>query len=130
MVFSGCFTSAADFGLSLINFDRYPRETIERDYRCRPRLARDLGPGSRQDELIGPAQTPCFRVLKTHLAAAATKHEVGFHIGIITAGACAITVGGESHHLRRYDKFFCPAGLTLHYAPAPACEILECLPPA
>jgi mannose-6-phosphate isomerase len=118
-----------DFGLSLINFNRYPRETIERDYRCRPRTARDLGAGSRQDELIGPAQTPCFRVCKTQLAAPAIKQEFSFHIGILTAGACAITVGGETHHLHRYDKFFCPAGLTLHYAPAPDCAILECLPP-
>ena len=119
-----------DFGLSLINFNRYPREAIERDYRCRPRPARDLGGGSRQDELIGPGQTPCFRVLHTRLSAPATKHEAGFHIGILTAGACAITVGGETHQLRRYDKFFCPAGLPLHYAPAPDCEILECLPPS
>lgn len=119
-----------DFGLSLINFNRYARETVERDYRCRPRPGRDLGAGSRQDELIGPGQTPCFRVLKTHLAAPVTKHEASFHIGILTAGACAITVGGETHHLRRYDKFFCPAGLSLQYTPTPDCEILECLPPA
>ncbi len=118
-----------EFGLSLINFNRYSRETIERDYRCRPRLARDLGPGSRQDELLGPAQTPCFRVLKTHLAGPAAKHETSFHIGILTAGTCTITVGGETHSLRRYDKYFCPAGLTLEYAPTPGCEILECLPP-
>jgi mannose-6-phosphate isomerase len=119
-----------DFGLSLINFNRYSRETIERDYRCRPRPARDLGGGSRQDELIGPAQTPCFRVLKTHLAGPVTKHETSFHIGIITAGTCAITVGGETHQLRRCDKFFCPASLPLQYAPAPDCAILECLPPS
>jgi mannose-6-phosphate isomerase len=119
-----------DFGLSLINFDRIPRETIERDYRCRPRALRDLGGSSRQDELIGPAQTPCFRVLKTRLVAPATKSETSFHIGIVTAGACSVSAGGETHLLRRYDKFFCPAGLALDYAPAPTCEILECLPPA
>jgi len=119
-----------DFGLSLINFNRYPRETIERDYRCRPRPVRDLGGGSRQELLIGPDQTPCFRVLQTRLSGPATKQENSFHIGILTAGACTITIGGESHHLRRYEKFFCPAGLPLHYQPAPGCEILECLPPA
>ncbi|HUG13277.1 MAG TPA: class I mannose-6-phosphate isomerase, partial [Opitutaceae bacterium] len=118
-----------DFGLSLINFDRIPRETIERDYRCRPRLLRDLGTGSLQNELIGAAQTQCFRVLKTLLAGPATKSEASFHIGIVTAGACTVSVGGETHQLRRYDKFFCPAGLALNYAPSPACEILECLPP-
>jgi len=118
-----------DFGLSLINFDRIPRATIERDYRCRPRLLRELGGGSRQDELIGPAQTPCFRVLKTRLAAPAVKSEAGFHIGIVTDGACVISADGESHTLRRYDKFFCPAGIELRYEPSTSCEILECLPP-
>lgn len=118
-----------DFGLSLINFTRHSREEIERHYRCHPRPGRDLGAGSRQDELIGPAQTPCFRVLKSHLTAPATKHEPSFHIGILTAGTCAITVGGETHHLGCYDKYFCPAGLPLRYGPDPGCEILECLPP-
>lgn len=118
-----------DFGLSLINFDRIPRETVERDYRCLPRLLRDLGGGSQQSELIGPAQTPCFRVMKTRLAAPASKCETGFHIGIVTDGACAISAGGETHMLRCYDKFFCPAGLALRYEPSPTCEILECLPP-
>lgn len=119
-----------DFGLSMIDFTRYPREAIERDYRCPPRLLRDLGGGSRQDALIGPDRTPCFRVNHTRLAGPVTKQEESFHIGIITAGDCAVTAGGRTHPLRRYDKFFCPAGLPLHYAPAPACEILECLPPA
>jgi mannose-6-phosphate isomerase len=118
-----------DFGLSLINFDRVPRETIERSYRCRPRHARDLGGDSQQDELIGPAQTPCFRVMRTRLAAAAVKSESSFHIGIVTEGACKISAGGETHLLHRYDKFFCPAGLALRYEPAPSCEILECFPP-
>jgi mannose-6-phosphate isomerase len=118
-----------DFGLSLINFNRYPREVIERDYRCRPQPGRDLGGGSRQDVLIGPARTPCFRVHKLHLAGPAAKSETGFHIGIVTAGDCTVTAGGETHRLRRYDKFFCPAGLTLGYTPGPGCEILECLPP-
>lgn len=118
-----------DFGLSMIDFTRYPREAIERDYRCPPRLLRDLGGGSRQESFIGPDRTPCFRVNRTVLAGPATKHEASFHIGIVTAGACTVTAGNESHVLRRYDKFFCPAGLPLHYAPAPAGEILECLPP-
>jgi len=118
-----------DFGLSLINFNRYPRETVERDYRCAPRRLRALGTGSHQDELIGPEKTPCFRVHQTHLAGPASKNETSFHIGILTAGSCTIAVGGETHRLQRYDKFFCPAGLALDYRPDPACEIIECLPP-
>ncbi len=118
-----------DFGLSMINFNRYSREAIESDYRYRPRIRRELSPASRQEELIGPAQTPCFRVHKLTLKSSAEKQEDSFHIGIITAGACAITVGSETHRLCRYDKYFCPAGLTLAYVPESGCEILECLPP-
>lgn len=119
-----------DFGLSLINFDRVPREVVERDYRCAPRRLRELGPGSHQDELIGPDTTPCFRVRRTHLGGPVAKSEQSFHIGIITTGNCTITVGGETHPLRQYDKFFSPAGVNLEYRPDSACEILECLPPA
>jgi mannose-6-phosphate isomerase len=118
-----------DFGLSLINFDRVPIETVEREYHCQPTLLSDLGFGSHQFELIGPAQTRCFRVHKTRLVAPAAKSEESFHIGIVTTGACSIEVGGETHSVRRFDKFFCPAGLALHYEPSPDCEILECLPP-
>lgn len=118
-----------DFGLSLIDFTRRPRAEIERDYRCRPRPRRDFGGGSRQAALIGPEQTPCFRVQLTELAGPVTKAEASFHIGIVTAGACRITVGGATHLLRAYDKFFCPAGLALTYVPAPRSSILECLPP-
>lgn len=118
-----------DFGLALIDFTRRPREEIARDYRCRPRPWREFGGGSRQTTLIGPEQTPCFRVQLTELAGPVTKAEASFHIGIVTAGECRISVGGATHRLRTHEKFLCPAGLALHYAPAPRCRILECLPP-
>lgn len=118
-----------DFGLSLIDFTRRPRAEIERDYRCWPEPLREFGGGSRQTALIGPAQTPCFRVQASAFTGPVTKAEAGFHIGIVTAGECRITAGAEAHHLRTYEKFLCPAGLALHYAPAPHCRILECLPP-
>ena len=54
-----------DFGLTMVDFTRHSREEIERDYRCRPRRRRELGPDSWQDELIGPERTPCFRVRKS-----------------------------------------------------------------
>lgn len=120
-----------DFGLSLINFNRYPRETIERDYRCRPHARRALSEKSWQDTLIGPAQTPCFRVGQTHLHDPLTKTESSFFIGIVTAGACTLTVNGRRHRLQRYDKFFCPAGLgPVLFEPEPHAAILECYPPA
>lgn len=122
---------SVDFGLSMIDFTRHPREAIERTYRCRPADRRELGARSWQETLIGPDRTPCFRVTKSHLHDTVTKTESGFHIGIVTAGACTVSAGGHEHRLRQYDKFFCPAGLgPLRYTPEPGAEILECHPPA
>lgn len=119
-----------DFGLSMIDFNRYPRETIERDYRCRPARLRALGPASWQDTLIGPDRTPCFRVLRTELRDAVAKAEDSFYIGILTEGACTVEAGGETHRLNRYDKFFCPAGLgPVRFRPEPCAVIVECHPP-
>lgn len=120
-----------DFGLSMIDFTAYPREVIERDYRCLPANRRKLGPNSWQESLIGPDRTPCFRVTKSHINDSVVKEESGCHIGIVTSGACIVSSGGREHRLRQYDKFFCPAGLgPLHFSPEPGAEILECHPPA
>lgn len=118
-----------DFCLDVFDYSAWPASRLRVVAACPPRRRRALGPDSYQDDLIGPERTPCFRVRSSHLRGPVTKSEDSASINLITAGACAITAGGETHHLRRYDKFFCPAGLTLHYVPAPDCEILECLPP-
>jgi mannose-6-phosphate isomerase len=119
-----------DFGLSMIDFARYPRDVIERNHRLAPRHLRSLGVNSWQDELIGPQNTPCFRVRKTHLGEPVTKTEDSFYIGIVTEGACTATVGGETFQLNCYDKFFCPAGLGgVRFEPQPRAAIVECFPP-
>lgn len=119
-----------DFGLSMIDFTAYPREVIDRDHRLQPRRLREFDGGSWQDELIGPENTPCFRVRKTHLRGAVTKSEESFYIGIVTEGACTATVGDETFQLNCYDKFFCPAGLGgVHFEPHSHAAIVECLPP-
>lgn len=121
---------SVDFGLSLINFNRYSRETIERDYRCAPSQRRTLGPSSWQESLIGPDKTPCFRVGKSVINEPVTRSEDSFYIGIVTGGACRVTAGGETHQLQCYDKFFFPAGLdSIKIDPEPQTEIIECYPP-
>ncbi|MBI5380499.1 MAG: class I mannose-6-phosphate isomerase [Opitutae bacterium] len=120
-----------DFGLSMMDFNRYPLDVIDRTLRGRPRRVRALGPNSWQDQLLGPDQTPCFRVLKTHLREPVEKAESGCFIAIVTAGACTIETAGERRQLRQYDKYFSPAGLgPVRLIPEPACELLECYPPA
>ena len=120
-----------DFCLDLFNFTPLTAPDLDARVRCRPRRLRDLGPGSWQDELIGAAQTDCFRVAKTHLAAPVLKDETSCAIAIVTSGEVTLTASGESHRLRQYDKVFLPAALgPVAFAPAPRAEILECYPPA
>jgi mannose-6-phosphate isomerase len=120
-----------DFCLDVFNLAPLTAADLDARVRCHSRRLRDLGAGSWQDELIGPAQTDCFRVAKTHLAAPVVKHETGCAVAIVTAGEVNLTAGGETHRLRQFDKVFLPAGLgPVAFAPAPRAEILECFPPA
>lgn len=119
-----------DFGLSMIDFNRYPLDVVARDFCCVPGARRELGSGSWRDELIGPARTPCFRVAKSHLHDSVTTVGDSFSIQIVTAGSLDLECGGRRIPLRTYDKFFLPAGIgpvTLH--PHSHAELLECLPP-
>ena len=120
-----------DFGLALLDFTARPRAEIDRDYRCRPRRLRDFGPGSWQEELIGPKETPCFRVNRTRVGGRLVRPGGEFAIGIVTAGAVMAAAGGETHRLKAYDRFAVPAGLgDLTLTPEGSAEIVECYPPA
>jgi len=119
-----------DFCLDVFDFSAWPSSRLAVEAACPAKRRRALGPDSWQDDLVDAARTSCFRVRRTRLGGAIVKQEKDFHIGIVTAGAVTLSVGGETHYLRRYDKFFVPAGLEgLHYAPEGTAEILECYPP-
>ncbi len=121
-----------DFALTVFNFAPLTPVDIDARIRCEPRRLRDYGPGSWQEELIGARQTDCFRVCRTHLGGAVVKDETSAVIAIVTQGTVMAEVGGETHHLRTYDKVFLPARLgPVTFTPAGShAEILECLPPA
>jgi mannose-6-phosphate isomerase len=121
-----------DFALDV--FDLAPLDAAKFDarVRCRPRLLRELPGGGREDELIGPERTDCFRVTKTHLRAPASRTVTGtFSIAIVTAGAVSAETAAGSLELRTYDRVFIPAALgDLRWSPlTPSAEILECHPP-
>jgi mannose-6-phosphate isomerase len=121
-----------DFALSVFNFAPLGAADLAQRVRCRPRPLRAFSGGSGQEELIGPAQTDCFRVLRTRLLDPVVKTEDSAVIAIITSGTVLAEAGGESHRLETYAKCFLPAGLgpvKLTPVNGPA-EILECLPPA
>ncbi|MSU24269.1 MAG: hypothetical protein EXS32_10655 [Opitutus sp.] len=121
-----------EFCLDVFNLAPLTPAAVDTRVRCRPRRLRALGPSSYQDELIGPNQTDCFRVLHSTLDAPVLKTEPAATIAIVTHGSVSAAAGGEVHHFRCYDKFFLPAGLgPVRFTPAPGgCGILECLPPA
>ncbi len=119
-----------DFALTLFNLAPLTSADLASRVRCLPRRLRELGPGSHQDELIGPAQTDCFRVIRTTLRGPVVKDENSAVIAMVTRGVVTASVGGDSHRLDTYDKFFLPARLgPVTYTPEPEAEILECHPP-
>jgi mannose-6-phosphate isomerase len=121
-----------DFGLTVFNFSPLDAAALDTRVRCRPRRLRDFGPGSYQEELIGAAQTDCFRVLRTTLAGPVVKDESSAAIAIVTRGTVIASVGDTTHRLRPFDKIFVPAALgPVAYTPESGdAELLECLPPA
>lgn len=120
-----------DFALSVFNLAPLTPVDLEGRVRCRARRVRDLGPGSFQEDLIGPEQTDCFRVARTHLAGPVVKDETGAVIAIVTRGDLIVEVGGERHPLHTYEKFFLPAEIgPVKFIPTGGdAEILECRPP-
>ncbi len=120
-----------EFCLDVFDLAPRPLDVVETRHRCAPRRLRELGPGSWQEEFIGPDHTPCFRVCRSHVAASLFKTETEAHIVIVTEGACVLAVGGETHALRFGDKAFLPAGLgPVAIQPATSgCVLLECFPP-
>lgn len=119
-----------EFCLDVFNLTPLTAAEIDVCVRCRPRRVRALGPSSHQDELIGPNQTDCFRVLKSYLDGPVVKDETTCTIAIVTAGAVTVEAGGERHRLNTYDKVFLPAGLgRTTFTPEPRAELLECQPP-
>jgi mannose-6-phosphate isomerase len=121
-----------DLALRVFNLAPLGPAELARRVRCTPRLRRDLGAGSVQEELIGPDRTDCFQVRRTLLRAPVMKHEEAPVIAIVTSGTVLAEAGGETHRLETFAKFFLPAGLgPVRLTPlAGNAEILECLPPA
>lgn len=120
-----------DFGLSMIDRQAYPLADLDTNFRCQPHDRKSLSAGSWRETLIGPDQTPCFRVQQTHVHDACQRADETFSINIVTEGELDVQAGETTHRLKTYDKFFCPAGLPpLALNPTTgSAKILECFPP-
>jgi mannose-6-phosphate isomerase class I len=122
-----------DFALTVFDLAPLDSAAIETRVRCHPRRIADHGGGSYTEELIGPAQTDCFRVTRTSLAGAVERLTGAFSIAIVTEGRIrATTPNGQTVELNCYDRVLIPAGLgALTWEPlTPAAAILECHPPS
>jgi mannose-6-phosphate isomerase len=120
-----------EFCLDIFDYSAWPASRLAVEAACPPRRRRALGPDSSQDNLIGPERTSCFQVRKCHLRSPVEKTESSALVALITEGTCAVSAGGETHRLQRYDKIFIPAGLgPVHFQPSPTATFLECYPPA
>ncbi len=119
-----------DFALEVIDSAEHPVAEIDARWRCRPRRRRDLAPASWQEELIGPEQTPCFRVRRLVLNDEVVEQEPEFQIAIVAKGACTVSASAGACALRTHGKFLMPAGLgPVRISPEPGTEIIQCLPP-
>jgi len=119
-----------EFCLDVFDLTPWPAARVTIDALCPPRRRRALGPDSYQDDLIGPERTPCFRVRKSYLRGPLLKREEGFHVGIVTAGACTLEAAGRSHRFETHSAFVIPARAgEVRFSPDPVTEILECFPP-
>jgi mannose-6-phosphate isomerase len=116
----------------VFNFAPLTAAELDVRVRCRPRRLRPLGPIAYQDELIGPNQTDCFRVLKSAPPRPDREDRIRPVIAIVTSRRRdRDRRRPKATGLRTYDKVFLPAGLgPVEFTPEPAAEILECLPPA
>lgn len=119
------------FGVSMVDRTAYPLDEIARRFHCPGRLDEESPEGCDRSLLIGPEQTPCFRVNELNIRRACHYPLDTFAIHIVTAGQVEATTPAGTTLLKTYDKFFYPAGLpavTFRPVNGPA-QILECLPP-
>ncbi len=119
-----------DFGLSLFNFEPLSQEEVLKHSRVQPLKVLQLNTESWTEELIGPAQTDCFRIEKTIVKGKVEKKKNTYQIGIVTKGELRLRKGQEELVLKEYEKYFLPASLLEYEIESRiGAEVLEIYPP-
>jgi len=120
-----------DFCMDVFDFTKLSvPEAVEQFFKS-PKIERYYGDNSFQETLINENITDKFRVKKSTISGTVKKTEQDFYIGIVVNGECNIKVGKEAVQLKKFDRFFCPAGVDVAtISSGSAVEILECYPPA
>lgn len=119
-----------DFCMDVFDFSPLSVEQAISKFYQQPKIEHHYSNHSFQETLIDQTVTDKFKVKKSTINGVVKKTEQDFYLGIIVKGECNITIGDEITELKKFDKFFCPAGVectTIHSESG--VEILECYPP-
>ena len=120
-----------DFCMDVFDFTQLSvPEAIDKFFQ-QTRVEHHYSDNSYQETLIDENITDKFRVKKSTIVGTFEKAEKDFYIGIVVAGECSINIGDETLELKKFDRFFCPAGVDVAtVSTRVGVEILECYPPA
>jgi len=119
-----------DFCMDVFDFTKLSVPDAIDKFFQQPRVAKHYSNNSFQETLIDQNVTDKFRVKKSTFNGVVEKSEHDFYIGIVVTGECRITIGDETTVLKRFDRFFCPAGVDMTTISTElGVEILECYPP-
>jgi mannose-6-phosphate isomerase len=115
--------------LDVFNFDPVPPEQVDAEFRCDPIVISTDEQGNSLEELIGANDTSCFIVKRSTVKGGFKRDEDAFFYGIVTDGSGTFCIGDEVTQLNRWDRFFCPAGISeFEYLTESGMSILECYP--
>lgn len=127
-----------DFCMDVFDFTELSVEQALETFYQTPKVERYYTDRSFQETLINEKVTDKFRVKKSTITGTVEKQEDDFYIGIIVNGECSLqipnnagnTIESEITQLKKFDRFFCPAGVDITTIIAESgVEILECYPP-
>jgi len=115
--------------LDVFNYQPVPPEKIDAEFRCQPNVLTSDATGNCLEELIGAKHTSCFTVKRATVNGLFKRNEQAFFYGIVTEGSGTLRVANEVTKLKRWDRFFCPAGVSeFQYESEAGMSILECYP--
>lgn len=120
-----------DFCLNIFDYQSYDDAAIRRKCRIEPRVLIKSGAAT-AEELVGPAQTSCFRVLRLRVRAAVALPEAGhFRLLLVVSGEGILHGGGNQMRLLPGGRVLVPAGSAdcrLEPAAGQTLETVLCLP--
>ena len=115
--------------LDVFNFDPVSPEKVDAEFRCNPKVLTTDEYGNSLEELIGADDTSCFTVKRASVNGSFNRKEDAFFYGIVTDGSGTFRIGDDVTQLNRWDRFFCPAGVSeFEYQTDSGMSILECYP--